>query len=129
MPVQSLTLLRQVYTGQEERPNLPILNDNAPAPFDAEDDVVFICFDIETYERTPMLVTEVGFAILDTKDLRGIAPGRGAENWFKLIKGRHLRVEEYRHLRNGLYVEGWPDHFQFGCVVGCHVCRSVPVSC
>lgn len=108
---------------------MPVLDVNAPAPFDTEDDVVFICFDIETYERTPMLVTEVGFAILDTEDLRGIAPGKGAENWFKLIKGRHLRVKEYRHLRNGLYVEGWPDHFQFGYVDGLLVCQSVSVLC
>lgn len=78
--------------------------------------MIFICFDVEMYEKRPTVVTEVGFAILDTKDLHGIVPSEGAQNWFKLINGRHLRVKEYRRVRNHLYVEGWPEHFQFGCV-------------
>lgn len=62
----------------------------------------------------PKLVTEVGFAILDTRDARDVAPGEGAENWFGLIQGRHLRIREYRHHRNHVYVEGCPDKFEFG---------------
>lgn len=103
-----------VYTGQKQCTNKLVLDVNEPAPFDPEDEVVFICVDIETYEKNPGLVTEIGFAILDTKNLRGVAPGDGAENWFKLIHARHLRIKEYKYMRNSQYVEGWPEHFQFG---------------
>lgn len=75
---------------------------------------MFICFDIETYERTPKLVTEVGFAILDTRDIRGIAPGENGLQWFPYIQGRHFRIKEYKHYRNKDFVKGWPAHFQFG---------------
>lgn len=103
-----------MYTGLEMPASKLVLDVNAPAPLDPEGEIVFICTDLETYEKTPGLVTEVGFAILDTLDLRGVAPGEGAENWFKLIKARHLRIKEYTGYRNGHYVEGWPEHFQFG---------------
>lgn len=86
----------------------------APPPFDPENDVVFICFDIETYEMKPKLVTEIGFAILDTRDIRVVAPGEDARNWFPYIQGHHLRVKEYKNYRNKRFVKGYPQFFQFG---------------
>lgn len=59
-------------------------------------------------------MTEIGFGSLDTHDLKGVAPGEGGENWFKLIQARHLRIKEYLHIKNHKYVEGCPHHFQFG---------------
>lgn len=75
---------------------------------------MFVCFDIETYEKSPGLVTELGFAILDTKKLNDVAPGAGARNWFGLIQGRHIRIKEYSYIKNMEYVQGCPDDFMFG---------------
>ncbi|KAF3770006.1 hypothetical protein M406DRAFT_248006 [Cryphonectria parasitica EP155] len=111
--VQRFLGLRQKITSVNPANEL-VLDVNTPAPYTPEDDVVFICVDIETYERIPKLVTEVGFAILDTRDIRGVAPGKGAENWFPLIQGRHLRIKEYKQYRNRTYVRGCPEHFQYG---------------
>lgn len=102
------------FTGLEELATKPVLDVNAPARNDRADDVVFICFDAETDETNAHVVTEVGFGILDTRDLDGVAPGEGAENWIKLIKARHLRIEEYLHIRNHKYVDGCPEKFLFG---------------
>ncbi|KAK3664746.1 hypothetical protein LTR22_004333 [Elasticomyces elasticus] len=81
-------------------------------PFDM--DVIIIAFDCEAYERAPKAITEVGLATLDTRDLRGEAPGPIGKNWHKHIRARHFRVNEYKHLCNGEYVSGCPDAFLFG---------------
>lgn len=101
-------------TGQEEPLSEPAFDADAPAPYDFEDDVVFVCFDNETDETNAQVVTEVGFGILDTRDLKGVAPGEGAKNWINLIKARHLRIKEYLHIKNHRYVDGCPDKFEFG---------------
>ncbi|KAK5728696.1 hypothetical protein LTR15_001835 [Elasticomyces elasticus] len=89
-------------------------------PFDM--DVVIIAFDCEAYERSPKTITEVlhqptimvGMATLDTRDLRGEAPGTIGQNWHKHIRARHFRLAEYKHLRNHEFVAGCPDAFEFG---------------
>lgn len=104
-----------VFTGQEPVPPKELkLDIDAPAPFELEKHVVFICFDVETYEKSPGLVTELGFAILDTQKLKGVPPGAKGENWFKLIQGRHIRIKEYSYMKNTEYVEGCPGNFIFG---------------
>lgn len=105
-----------VFTGQEERPPVPDFDVNVPVSNAFDEDVVFICFDVEMDESNPQLVTEVGFGVLDTRDLKGVAPGEGAANWIKLIHARHLRIKEYLHIKNFKYVDGCPEHFQFGLV-------------
>lgn len=103
------------FTGQEPAPTKDLTLDlEAPAPFEQDGHVVFICFDIETYEKTPGLVTELGFAILDTQKLIDVAPDIGARNWLKWIQGRHIRIKEYSYMKNMEYVEGCPDSFMFG---------------
>ncbi|KAL6356128.1 hypothetical protein LRP88_09716 [Fusarium phalaenopsidis] len=77
-------------------------------------DVVFICVDVEAIERPPNPVSEIGFAILDTRDIQGIAPGECGRGWWPKIQCHHLRVKEYAGLRNYRYVKGCPNAFNFG---------------
>ncbi|KAL5339144.1 hypothetical protein BJX70DRAFT_397923 [Aspergillus crustosus] len=83
-----------------------------PHPFWGEP--VFISIDIEVNERCHTQITEVGISALDTRDLIGIAPGLRGEEWQSRIQSRHLRVKEYRHHVNQLYIRGCPEAFEFG---------------
>lgn len=82
------------------------------ASFDQE--VVFVCVDVESYERAHHKITEIGMATLDTRDLVNTAPSSDGEAWRKLIKARHFRIKEHRHLINSEFVQGHPDGFEFG---------------
>ena len=77
-------------------------------------DVVFVCIDAEALERKPNPVSEVGIAILDTRDLKGVKGGPAGRDWWSLIKAYHLRIKEYSGLRNFQFVQGCPDQFSFG---------------
>ena len=92
----------------------PTIDVNLPAPFAPDSSVVFICVDVESFERNHNLITEIGIATLDTRDLSGLAPGDGAKDWMSKIRVRHFRVREYGHLRNKVFVEGCADKFEFG---------------
>jgi hypothetical protein len=85
-----------------------------PAPFEFEKSVVFVCVDVESFERAHHKITEVGVATLDTRDLIGVAPGKDGEGWREKIKARHFRINEHRHLVNSSFVAGHPDGFDFG---------------
>ena len=76
--------------------------------------VVFVCVDVESYERAHHKITEVGIATLDTRELTNVAPGANGQNWRGLIRARHFRVKEYAHLVNSKFVQGCPDRFYFG---------------
>ncbi|TVY47590.1 Uncharacterized protein LOCC1_G002330 [Lachnellula occidentalis] len=84
------------------------------APFPQEGRVVFVCVDIEAYERNNNLITEIGIATLDTDDLAGVVPGEGGANWMKLIRARHFRITEHKHLNNTEFVSGCADRFEHG---------------
>lgn len=91
-------------------------NGNIPAPFRIEGNVRFVCVDVEAWERATHIVTEVGLAILDTRDTKNIPPG-GADvgyNWFPLIKSHHFRIREHLDKVNRQFVAGCPDSFTFG---------------
>ncbi|KAH7117680.1 hypothetical protein B0J11DRAFT_536476 [Dendryphion nanum] len=88
-------------------PKLPV-----NLPFDQS--VVFVCVDVESYERAHHKITEIGIASLDTRDLAGVAPGNDGENWRTKVHARHFRIEEYKHLINRDFVHGCPDRFEFG---------------
>jgi hypothetical protein len=75
---------------------------------------VFICVDIEAYEKDHKIITEIGIATLDTEDLKAIAPGKDGVNWRKAIRARHFRILEYKHLQNRDFVHGCAEYFQFG---------------
>lgn len=86
------------------------------APYAPEGSVVFICVDVEAYERNNTLITEIGIATLDTEDLITLVPGEGGANWLEKIRTRHFRINEYKHLNNTEFVDGCANRFEFGYV-------------
>ncbi|KAI6866013.1 hypothetical protein D0864_11495 [Hortaea werneckii] len=115
------------------------MSDLSPAAIDpinppchpCEQDTVIIAIDCEAYERQPKVITEVGVATLDTRDLRGQAPGQAGLEWHKSIRARHFRIRENKHLVNHEFCEGNPDKFDFGTteLVGKDQISSVLTSC
>jgi hypothetical protein len=91
-----------------------VLDIGKPAPYTQEDSVVFVCIDVEAYERDHNLITEIGIATLDTADINTLSPGEGGINWMKVIRARHFRITEYGHLKNQEFINGCADYFQFG---------------
>jgi hypothetical protein len=106
---------RMRAAGVTERPaqNLSFTPDIL-APFPQEGRVVFVCVDIEAYERNNNFITEIGVATLDTDDLVDVVPGEGGANWMELIRAKHFRINEYKHLNNTEFVQGCADRFEFG---------------
>lgn len=84
------------------------------APYEPEGSVIFICVDVEAYERNNTLITEIGIATLDTEDLKALVPGEGGAGWMKTIRTRHFRINDYKHLNNTEFVDGCADRFEFG---------------
>ena len=93
---------------------LPDLDLTLPAPFPFLTNVVFICVDVEAYEKEPRPVTEIGISILDTNDLVDLPPGHRGANWMEKIRSRHFRITETAHLHNSEFVTGCADRFEFG---------------
>ncbi|KAK5110068.1 hypothetical protein LTR62_006313 [Meristemomyces frigidus] len=98
------------------RLNIAQYDPSKAVPFSLEDDPIIIAIDVEAYERSSKIITEVGVATLDTRDLRDIPPGTFGDDcsWFKYIRGRHFRIAEHKHLRNHEFLQGCPDAFEFG---------------
>ncbi|CAK7202642.1 hypothetical protein SEUCBS139899_005368 [Sporothrix eucalyptigena] len=95
--------------------NIPDTSDETRAPpFPQEKDVVFVAMDIESYEFNHSAITEIGFGILDTRDLVGVPPGLNCQNWMDLIRGRHLRIREHASMVNRRHVHGSENNFNFG---------------
>ena len=92
--------------------NLPKLDTTKPVPYPFDMDVVFVCVDVESYERQHKAITEVGISSLDTKDLIGIPPGQDGKSWIDKIHSRHFRIRETSHLQNTEFVVGCPDRFE-----------------
>lgn len=85
-----------------------------PVPFEQESSVIFVCVDIEAYEKNHRLITEIGIATLDSADIASIVPEERGANWFSAIRARHFRIKEYGHLNNTEYLQGCADMFRFG---------------
>lgn len=92
--------------------NLPELDVAKPATYPFDLDVVFVCVDVEAYEREHKAITEIGISSLDTRDLVGVPPGEGGTAWFNKIRSRHFRIREYSHLKNTQFVVGCADRFE-----------------
>jgi len=93
-----------------------IIDIGKPAPYTQEDSVVFICIDVEAYERDHNLITEIGIATLDTADINTVSPGEGGIDWMRAVRARHFRITEHGHLKNQEFINGCADYFQFGLV-------------
>jgi hypothetical protein len=94
-----------------------ILNLEAPVPYDNEGNVIFIALDVEVFELHHNTVTEIGLAMLDTRDIMGVPPGKNLLAWFDFIDARHIRIKENLACVNRRYVVGCEDFFDFGSVV------------
>ena len=91
---------------------LPTLVATSPAPYPFDNDVVFVCVDVESYERDHKKITEIGISTLDTLDLLNTPPGEGGVEWMKKIRARHFRIAEYAHLQNTEFINGCADRFE-----------------
>lgn len=91
---------------------LPTLIPTFPAPYSFENNVVFVCVDVESYERDHKKVTEIGISTLDTLDLVNTPPGEGGLDWMEKIRARHFRIAEYAHLQNTEFITGCADSFE-----------------
>lgn len=85
-----------------------------PSPYIPLKDAVFVAMDIESYEFNTRMVTEIGFGILDTRDIDGVAPSDRGTAWHKKIQGRHIRIQEHAHAVNRVHVHGCENNFNFG---------------
>jgi len=103
-----------VKAAAADLPSSVFFHPDKPAQFDQEDAVIFICVDIEAYEKNIKQITEIGIATLDTLDIKSLAPGKEGVNWRSKIRARHFRIEEHKHFHNSQFVSGCADRFQFG---------------
>ena len=90
---------------------LPKLITTDPVPYPFDQDVVFVCVDVEAYERDRHRITEIGISTLDIRDLKSIPPGEGGGEWMSKIRARHFRIVEHGHLVNTEFVSGCADNF------------------
>ncbi|KAF2006223.1 hypothetical protein P154DRAFT_422772 [Amniculicola lignicola CBS 123094] len=102
----------QLAQGQVEK--VPPVDPELPVPFIFDQSIVFVCVDVEAYERAHHIITEIGIATLDTRELQGVPPGVDGVGWRSKIRARHLRIRENKHLVNGEFVSGCPERFDFG---------------
>ncbi len=77
-------------------------------------DIVFVCLDCEAFEYAQHKVTEIGVAVLDTRDLRGLSATAGDDAITDHIRSAHYRPVEYSGLVNRKFVHGCPTAFNFG---------------
>lgn len=110
--VQRQEIVRQAVRGQRyfglhagSDPNAvpDIIDPSKPVPHPFDKEPIFICIDVEAYEHSPNMITEVGVTTLDTRDLKGVAPGENGKNWHPFLRGRHMRILEWKDYRNSQY--------------------------
>ncbi|KAI5207987.1 hypothetical protein AUEXF2481DRAFT_32417 [Aureobasidium subglaciale EXF-2481] len=106
--IQQHNMYRQVERTQVS------LGLSLPSEAIPDSDVIYIAVDVESYEKNHNIITEIGFATLDTRDLKGLSHGEAGKDWHKFIRARHFRVSEYKHYTNSEFVRGCPDKFEFG---------------
>ena len=106
--------LQAAMAARDKAQELKPIKTDESAPHNFESSVIFIAVDIESYEYNHNLITEIGFAILDTMEIKRIPPGEHGKNWQTKIRARHLRVKEHVGYQNSDFVSGCADRFEFG---------------
>ncbi|KAI1098987.1 hypothetical protein F4804DRAFT_345888 [Jackrogersella minutella] len=96
------------------RRSLPTWDVEMLPPFKPKESVRFVCVDVEAWERSQHVITEVGFAVLDTEDAIRVPPGKDGRDWFHLIKSYHFRIREHLEKVNHQFIHGCPHLFNFG---------------
>lgn len=77
-------------------------------------DIIFVCLDCEAFEWDQAKVTEIGVAVLDTRDTWGIEPSAPPAAILEKVRSAHYRPTEYSRLINKKFVRGCPAAFGFG---------------
>lgn len=109
---EELQTAQAKYADRPSRATVPTLDISQPAPYPFDNSVVFICVDVESFERAHNVITEIGISTLDTNDLANLAPGEGGVNWQNALRARHFRIKETAHLVNKDFVAGCADRFE-----------------
>jgi hypothetical protein len=93
--------------------------------FHREEDYVFVSVDTEFGKFLPKdhpchrKILEFGLCTLDTRDIRGLAPGSNGSNWLEQIRAKHYRPSDTIGIQSDAKdVRGVslcvPEHFEFG---------------
>ncbi|RDW71222.1 hypothetical protein BP6252_07785 [Coleophoma cylindrospora] len=102
---------------EAELVNLPpsaFFDPEKPCIFPPEGSVVFVCVDVEAWERDQQVITEIGISTLDTAEIKDMIPGEGGTKWMEKIRARHFRIIENQRYENHEFVHGCADRFEFG---------------
>ena len=73
-------------------------------------DAVLICIDCEAYEFNQDKVTEIGVAVLDTKNIKS----KPTSEFMSELKYTHYRIRDHSRLLNRRFVKGCEENFNFG---------------
>ena len=73
------------------------------------DNMIVVCFDLESWARDHSKLTEIGISTFDSRDMRALEePGMHGEELLKQIYFYHARIEENAHLINIKFCVGDP---------------------
>ncbi|KAK0256697.1 hypothetical protein B0A54_06828 [Friedmanniomyces endolithicus] len=88
---------------------------------------VFICIDCEAFEHDQSKITEIGIAVLDTRDCTDLWPGANEKQWIGKIQYAHYRPVQYAELRNKNFIRGCADGFNFGSTAWINLDDAKPI--
>ncbi|KAI6917285.1 hypothetical protein KC332_g18507, partial [Hortaea werneckii] len=78
-------------------------------------DPIFVCIDCEAFEHNHSKITEIGVAVLDTRETAHLhSSSDPLQAWFQKIQYAHYRPVEYARLQNKTFIQGCPEQFNFG---------------
>ncbi|KAL3423673.1 QDE-2-interacting protein [Phlyctema vagabunda] len=112
--LQWIKLARAVENEVAKLPTSVKFDPHQPSFYPQEGSVIFICVDIEAWERDQSIITEIGISTLDTDDIRCTPPGMGGFKWNRAIRSRHFRITEHTQYENKDFVRGCADKFEAG---------------
>ncbi|KAF2091367.1 hypothetical protein K490DRAFT_31204, partial [Saccharata proteae CBS 121410] len=84
-----------------------------PTPRQPDEDVIFIALDLEAWEFDHRIITEVGIATLDTRDLTSADPS-DPNSFLRHVKASHFIIKNHEKHVNRKFVRGCPRMFHFG---------------
>ncbi|KAI7618705.1 hypothetical protein KC346_g4881 [Hortaea werneckii] len=100
------------------QPN-PTSSQGSPTPVK---DPIFVCIDCEAFEHNHSKITEIGVAVLDTRETAHLHPTSDPlQAWFQKIQYAHYRPVEYARLQNKTFIQGCPEQFNFGPTTWVHL--------